>query len=158
MSVITRNGQGCGVEEGRRRAPAERGEAGLQQIHAPRTLSPAILKRIALLPQRDRAIVELTLRSHLSRSEIARALGTAPGQVSRRLRVLYARLFDPLVVALCDEHCILPVEYRQLGIEHYLLGLPPRELADKHRMSIGEVRRGLVFLRGWHNGAAGRGA
>ncbi|HEV2293684.1 MAG TPA: hypothetical protein VGR35_07500 [Tepidisphaeraceae bacterium] len=128
---------------------------GGQQIRPPRGMSPALMKRVALLPQRDRAIIELT-RLHLSRSGIARALGMSPGQVSRRLRVLYARLHDPLVVALFDERCPLAAEHRQLGIEHHLLGLSPRELADKHRMPSGEVRRTLVYLRGWHKGAAGR--
>ncbi len=70
--------------------------------------------------------------------------------------MLYARLHDPLVVALFDDRCPLAADYRQLGTEHYLLGLSPRELADRHRMPHGEVRRMLVFLRGWHKGATGQ--
>jgi DNA-directed RNA polymerase specialized sigma24 family protein len=155
MSVVTRNGKSCAVEERDRHAPVGRGEATESRRHT-RELSAAVAKRIALLPQRDRAIVELTLRSNLSRSEIARAFGMSAGQVSRRLKVLYARLHDPLVIALFDERCPLAPEYRQLGIEHHLVGLSPRELADKHRLADGEVRRMLVFIRGWHKGAAGR--
>ena len=120
------------------------------------TLSASFMKRLALLPQRDRAIIELTLRANLSRAGIARAVGITPGQVTRRLRILYARLHDPLVVALFDARCPLTPEYRQLGIEHFLLGASPRELADKHRLSVHDVRRTLVFLRGWHKGAAWR--
>ena len=155
MSVALRSGQGCAFDQRERQVPVGRGTGG-QQIRPPRAPSPAVMKRVALLPQRDRAIVELTLRSNLSRAGIGRAFGMSAGQVSRRLRVLYGRLHDPLVVALFEDRCPLAPEYRQLGIEHHLLGLSPRELADKHRMRIGEVRRMLVFVRGWHKGAAGR--
>lgn len=155
MSVITRSGSGCGLDQRERQAPVPRAPSG-QQIRPRRGMSPALIRRVALLPTRDRAIVELTLRSNLSRTGIARALDITPGQVSRRLRVLYARLHDPLVLALFEQRCPLAAEYRQLGIEHHLLGLSPRELADKHRLPSGEVRRMLVYLRGWHNGAAGR--
>ena len=120
-------------------------------------MSPAFRQRLDLLPMRDRAIVELTLRSNLSRSGIARALGMAPGQVSRRLRVLYARLHDPLVVALFDPRCPLAPEYRQLGTEHFLLGLSTRELAEKHQLGLVEVRQMLAYVRGWQKGATGRG-
>ncbi len=151
MSVVTRTGTTCAFDQRERHAPVPHAPGG-QQICPPRGLSPAVLKRIALLPQRDRAIVELTLRSHLSRSGIGRALGMSPGQVSRRLRVLYARLHDPLVVALADDRCPLSREFRQLGIEHYLLGLRVRQLSETHRLPPGEVRRMLAYLRGWQKG------
>jgi DNA-directed RNA polymerase specialized sigma24 family protein len=152
MSIIARNGRPV--------TDRRKGEADLPTRADPepgrRQPSPAFMKRLELLPLRDRAIVELTIGSNLSRAGIARALGITPGQVTRRLRVLYARLHDPLVVALFDDRCPLPPEYRQLGTEHFLLGTSPRELADKHRMSASEIRRMLVFLRGWREGAAGQ--
>src|SRR5688500_7598558 len=74
--------------------------------------SPQFVRRLNALPQRDRAIVELTLPVNLSRDGIARAVGVTAGQVTRRLRTLYARLHDPLVVALFDKRCPLSREYR----------------------------------------------
>ncbi len=156
MSLITRSG-GAAVD--RRERLARRAATSSRPGPSPRprgTLSASFMKRLAVLPQRDRAIIELTLRANLSRAGIARALGITPGQVTRRLRILYARLHDPLVVALFDARCPLTPEYRQLGTEHFLLGSSPRELADKHRLSVHDVRRTLVFLRGWHKGAASR--
>ncbi|MDQ3440705.1 MAG: hypothetical protein M3478_10190 [Planctomycetota bacterium] len=156
MSVITKDG-GSATDQRSRLARAEPTSSRPDPDARPEgALSASLRKRLDLLPVRDRAIVELTMRSNLSRSGIARALGLAPGQVSRRLRVLYARLHDPLVVALFDARCPLSPAYRQLGTEHFLLGLSPRELADKHQVSIPEVRRMLVYLRGWQKGATGR--
>ncbi len=153
MSMITRSGGGCSIERRNRYAgQARQAPADEPDVAARCGLSPALMKRIALLPTRDRAIVELTLRSHLSRAGIGRALGMAPGQVSRRLRVLYARLHDPLVIALSDARCPLAPEYRQLGIEHHLLGARVPKLSDRHRLSAGEVRRMLAYLRGWQSG------
>lgn len=160
MSIVTRSGGECSIEQRDRHArpgharPGRADDIGAGDAHSAcrRGLSPVLMKRIALLPTRDRAIVELTLRSHLSRAGIGRALGMAPGQVSRRLRVLYARLHDPLVVALSDDRCPLAPEYRQLGIEHHLLGARVPKLSDDHRLSAGEVRRMLAYLRGWQSG------
>ena len=154
MSVITGTGDGC--EVGRRdrnvRGPTQ---APAGEVRERPGVSPGLLKRIQVLPTRDRAIVELTLRANLSRAGIARALDMAPGQVSRRLQILYARLHDPLVVALFDDRCPLPPEHRQLGIEHILLGARVPHLADKHRLPEREVRQMLAFLRGWQKGMAG---
>ena len=161
MSVITSNG-GSAMDQRERFARAEatssRPDRDFQPEPRPASgMSASFRQRLELLPVRDRAIVELTLSSNLSRAGIARALGMAPGQVSRRLRVLYARLHDPLVVALFDPRCPLAPEYRQLGTEHFLLGASARELAEKHQMSVLEVRRMLAYLRGWQKGATGRG-
>jgi DNA-directed RNA polymerase specialized sigma24 family protein len=164
MSVITESGEAA-VEgrdrRRRRRGPSPASDGQPPEPHQGRRrqtpVSPALRQRLDLLPTRDRAIVELTMRANLSRTGIARALGSTPGQVSRRLRVLYARLHDPLVVAMCDARCPLAPEYRQLGIEHFLLGVKATELAEKHRLAVPEVRRMLVYLRGWQRGVTGRG-
>lgn len=156
MSVITRSGGEVSIDQRDRHARAPSAGHATAGPRAGHGMSPALVKRVALLPTRDRAIVELTLRASLSRAGIARALGVTPGQVSRRLRVLYARLHDPLVVALADDRCPLAPEYRQLGIEHFLLGCRVPRLADKHRLPQGEVRRMLAYLRGWQKGVTGR--
>jgi DNA-directed RNA polymerase specialized sigma24 family protein len=152
MSVITNSGRSAIGEREKRGGDVEdlraRGRARTR-------ISPALAQRLAILPSRDRAIVELTMSAKLTRAGIARALGMAPGQVSRRLRVLYQRLHDPLVVALFDPACPLPPEHRQLGIEHFLLGLAVNQLADKHGMRWSAVQSMLTFVRGWHNGMTG---
>src|SRR4051812_45205482 len=107
MSVITREGgRATGQRDRHARHELEPNAFDGARPTGP-GMSPAVLQRVAVLPPRDRAIVELTLSAKCSRSHIGRALGMAPGLVSRRLRVLYARLHDPLVVALFDPHCPL---------------------------------------------------
>ena len=152
MSVITNNGRSAIEERERRGGDVEDHRArGSRRTK----VSPALAQRLAALPSRDRAIVELTMSSKLTRAEIARALDIAPGQVSRRLRILYQRLHDPLVVTLFDRACPLPSEHRQLGIEHFLLGLTVNQLADKHQMRWSAVNAALTYVRGWHKGVTG---
>jgi DNA-directed RNA polymerase specialized sigma24 family protein len=112
----------------------------------------AVLERAALLDPDDRLLVRLAVRNGVSRRQLAQALHVPPGSLSRRLQRLGARLNDPLVVALLREDCPLTREYRQLGVEHFLQGRTMRRLADVHRMPLGEVRRVIAFLRGWHRG------
>lgn len=155
MSVITTSGISA-LKERERRARRDRKTDPLNNArNIRRGMSPDVLERVAMLPARDRAILELTLSAKLSRSHIGRALGMSPGLVSRRIRMLYARVHDPMVAALFDPRCPLAPEYRQLGIEHFLLGASMNQLADKHRLPFPHVRRIIIFLRGWHKGATG---
>lgn len=119
-------------------------------------VAPALLKRLDLLPDSDRAMVALALEGRVSRREIAQLLGLPPGTVSRRLRRLGNALHDPIVVALVERPIGLPAEYRQLGIEHFLLGFSTRRLADLHQMTRHEVRKALEHIRGWFRGVTGR--
>jgi len=112
----------------------------------------AVLKRAELLDPDDRLLVRLALHNGVSRRQLAQVLHIPAGSVTRRLQRLGARLNDPIVVALLEPRCPLSPEYRQLGVEHFLQGRSLRQLADAHRMAIGEVRRVLAYLRGWHRG------
>ena len=115
----------------------------------------AVLKRAELLDPDDRLLVRLAVHNGVSRRQLALMVNQTPGSVTRRLQRLGARLNDPLVVALLDPRCPLAPEYRQLGVEHFLQGRTMRQLADAHRMALGEVRRIITYLRGWHRGASG---
>ena len=112
-----------------------------------------VLRRAQLLLDRDRTLVELALRNNASHRQLARTLNTTCGTITRRLHRLGARLHDPLVIALLREDCPVKPELRQVGVEHLLQGLTLRQIADRHRMTISEVRRILTYLRGWHSAA-----
>jgi len=107
---------------------------------------------VGLLAPDDRRLLDLALTYRMPHRQIGLALNLPAGTVTRRLKRLLARLHDPLVHALTDANCPLAPEYRQLGIEHFLLGLPTPRLADLHRMSTLQVRQILAFIRGWHRG------
>ena len=114
----------------------------------------AALARAALLPQNDRILVELALRGRCTRRQIGEMLNLPPGTVTRRLQRLSSRLYDPLVIALLDRHCLLDPNHRQIGVEHFLLGLRVTQLSRQHAMPAGEVRSIITYLRGWHRGLA----
>jgi DNA-directed RNA polymerase specialized sigma24 family protein len=113
-------------------------------------------QRVALLRREDRLMVELALRSGRSHRQIAELLRRTPGTVSRALRRLSRRLHDPLVLALLHPDCPLDGETRQIGVEHFLVGLSGVELAQKHDLPAAEVRRSFAFIRLWYRGLAAR--
>jgi hypothetical protein len=125
--------------------------------HTVETAQQQLLRRAELLLPPDRLLVQLALRNHLSRRQLAEVMGIPAGSVSRRLQRLGARLNDPLVIALLHEKCTLAADYRQLGVEYFLQDRPMRDLARSHDMPLTEVRQIITYLRGWHRGATGRG-
>src|SRR5688572_27631888 len=81
-----------------------------------------LLRRAALLREPDRTLAHLSFKPDATSASIARAAGMAPATIKRRMQRIGARLHDPLVVALIDRTCPLVMEYRQIGIEHFLQG------------------------------------
>jgi DNA-directed RNA polymerase specialized sigma24 family protein len=113
-------------------------------------------KRVELLRSEDRLLVELALRAGASHRRIAQVVHCTAGAVSRRLARLGRRLHDPLVLALLHPACPLEPSYRQIGVERLLTGLSVRELAEKHQLSLAQVRRIVHFVQTWHRGLGGR--
>lgn len=111
-----------------------------------------VLRRAQMLDRKDRLLVELVMKGRATRKELSDVFGIQPGTVTRRVQRLSARLFDPLVADLLDDSCPLAPEYRQVGIEYFLLRLGAAPIADKHRIPVREVERRLAFVRGWHRG------
>jgi len=62
-----------------------------------RTSTETLLSRIASLPPRDRAIVDLVLRTGASQREIASLLKCTTEELSRRIRAIAKQLHDPRV-------------------------------------------------------------
>jgi len=117
-------------------------------------LVAAVLRRAALLPAEDRALIDL-VRRNVTRRQIAAVMGTDPGTVCRRIRKLSERLHDPVVIALLHDKCPLPAEHRQIGVEHLLLGKPVNELTRRHQMGRREVRKVLDYVKGMASGVGG---
>jgi len=118
--------------------------------------SDAIRQRIALLLPRDRAVAELVLRDGASHRQIASLLKCTPGQVSRLIRRISNRLYDPRVTALLHPECPLEPDYRQIGVERFLQDKTVKELAAEHGVSAAEVRRRIDAINFWFRGLAAR--
>lgn len=106
--------------------------------------------RLDLLPASDRALVELCLTRQMTLREFARHFNLDPGSLSRRQRLLWRRLHHPLLDLLFTPTLpeTLPPEYRQIGVEHHLLGLTLCDLADKHQMTKPQIQQILAYLQG----------
>lgn len=111
-----------------------------------------LLQRARLLPQRERAMVELMIDRQMTCADVGRLIGMHPGNVSRLVRRSLRRLGDPVSVALCLRGGRLPADVQQLGIEHFVRGIKVGELSAMHGMTRYRVRQVLDFLRGWAKG------
>lgn len=109
-------------------------------------------KLLDLLPTNDRILLQFGATGDRSIREIGKLIGSNPGGMSRRMRVLWARLHDPLVEHLTCKSCPLSREMKQMGVELRLLGMRPTEIAEKHGMSVPETHRMLAFLKGYARG------
>src|SRR4051812_45793734 len=78
----------------------------------------ALRKRVSLLREEDQVLIELALFGTASRRRIAEMVRLPAGTVSRRLRKLATRLYDPIVLGLLDDDCPLSPQQRQIGVEH----------------------------------------
>ena len=133
-------------------------ESGCAIQNGGSTVTESLRERIDLLKPNDRLLIELALSGNHSHRRIAELLEIEPGSVSRRVRRVARRLHEPVVRRLMEERCPLPAEYRQIGVEHFLTGMSTKELAEKHGVAAGQVRRVVQFLRWWSRGtSAGKG-
>ena len=132
---------------GRRHGQLADGEAAARQV---------LRRRATYLPPAEQALLNMALEGVASRRQMGALMGIPAGTVTRRVRRLAMRLYDPLVVALLEHPGGLRPEYRQLGIEFFLQRRSAEELADLHRLSIVEVRRMIEFIRGWFRGRSER--
>jgi DNA-directed RNA polymerase specialized sigma24 family protein len=125
-------------------------ETGVQAGSA--NVREEMLRRAQWLDERDRALVQLSVKGNLTLREMAGVVGLPAGSISRRLARVRARLQDRVVNALLDSRAGLPKEFREVGLEYFLTGMPLYEIADRHRMPIGQVRRIVQFIKGWQKG------
>lgn len=115
-------------------------------------LPTVLLGRRKLLDDEERLLLELNLQRHLSNRQIGKLVEQPFGTVSRRLRRIKAKLSDPMAAALADPGCRLGTIHRDLAVGHYFRAESARSLAEKHGLSLFEVRMRLQYVRGWVKG------
>ncbi len=107
-------------------------------------------KRVAMLDREDRMLAELAMNGGTTHRRIGELLGVGPGTISRRLRRIGSRLHDPIVERLLDPRCPLGPDYRQIGVEHFLVGRAFAEIAEAHQRTYASVRQTIDYVRAWH--------
>jgi hypothetical protein len=128
-----------------------RDQRAIQRMHK-QSIPIALLRRAEFLEPEDRRLIHAVFLESMSLCQIARLFGVNPGTISRRIQRVAARLYNPLVAALVEDHLnqrTLPPEARQLGIEHFLQGKSVRQLADLHQMTRRVVGKMLDDLKTW---------
>ena len=138
-------------------AEIDAGERILERSGSRGEVVERLRDRIDLLLPNDRILIELVLSGAVTRARAAELLGVPAGTVSRRVKRVSERLYNPIVGALMEPRCPLSPDYRQVGVEHFLTGLTLGALAAKHGIGPREVRRRIEFVRGWYRGLVARG-
>lgn len=128
---------------------AQAGDDAFHALHHLRAHHSSLRSRIDLLSPSDRVLMELVPTGMRSIRQVARMLNENPGALSRRMRLLWQRLNHPMITHLMSGSCLLPSEYRQIGVERYMLGMSFRQIAEKHRMSPTDTKKMLAYLRGY---------
>jgi DNA-directed RNA polymerase specialized sigma24 family protein len=119
---------------------------------AQRSQARLLLDRSQYLPEADRRLLRLALRYRLSVRELAELARCNHGSIVRRLRRIRQRLCEPFVGVLVDPACPLPTLDRELALERYLRGRSLRTIAKLHGISVREVRRRVLWVKGWAMG------
>jgi hypothetical protein len=122
-----------------------------QLITRPNPLGHEHLRRcIDLLDKDDRLLIELANGAGASHRKIAELMKLQAGTVSRRLRRVWGRVGDPIVTRLLDDRCPLGPDYRQIGVEHFLIGRSAARIAADRDMTPAAVREVIGYVRTWH--------
>lgn len=130
-----------------------RGAASPAQVREARqNAARVLLDRSQYLSDADRRLLRLALRYRLSVRELAELSRCNHGSIVRRLRRIRQRLCEPLVGVLVDPGCPLPTLERELALERYVRGHSLRSIAKLHGISIREVRRRVLWVKGWATG------
>jgi hypothetical protein len=113
-------------------------------------IDPApVLERIVHLPPADQHLLNLALSGRHSYRNIANLIGSNPGSVCRRVRLLTRRLSHPMVIALLERPASLSETYRKIGLERFLFCRGIRSIAIQFELAEREVRTILIHLQRW---------
>ena len=116
-----------------------------------------IMERARYLDARDRMVFAMLGNKNLSQREVAQIVGMSESTLCRRIKRIWRRLDDPMVRALIEQKGVLREEFWELAIEHFLHGANAKQLAEKHRMGVTEVRKVIWLIQGWFKGRQSRG-
>lgn len=124
MAVVETVDEVCDLRRRKRREQVER-----------------LLERAAWLPAGERELVETVYRDGRSVAELARAAGTDPRRLSRRLRQAVRRMLSDEFAYVARHRERWPASRRRVATATCLHGLSMREASETLGMSLHTVRR-----------------
>lgn len=110
-----------------------------------------VLRRAELLPREDREIFRLVMERGASLRELALARGKNAGSISRWVRTVERRLMGSVARALAHRGSELTGDFRQIAVEHFLLGKSQKALIREYGLPRKHLLAIISFVQGWAN-------
>ena len=118
-----------------------------------RALADVVLDRAEYLDDPERALIRQAYGQGVGTDDLAAVLGVTRRTVQRRLQRLVERLTDPITVFVLRHEQRWDRLTAGIAVSVWVKGLPLRQAAAKHRVSLHTVRQQLAHVRGMHAAA-----
>jgi len=106
-----------------------------------------LLRRADILCPADRALVLMHLEKGSRFCDIAQVTGLNEATVARRIHKLVKRLLDDDYVTCLRHRSLLGKTNLAIAKDHFIEGLSMRRIAEKRRITVYRVRKGLLRIR-----------
>ncbi len=97
--------------------------------------------RVGLLTGKDRVLMQMYLDNANTFSQMARLAGVNEANVARRIHKLIRRLLDGQYITCLRNRDKLNEEQIEMARDYFVVGLPMREIADRHGVTYYVVRQ-----------------
>mgnify|MGYP006302375777 CR=1 FL=1 len=120
---------------------------------ARRALADVVLDRAEHLDNPERALIQQVYGQGVRTDDLAAVLGVSRRTVQRRLQRLVERLTDPLTVFVIRHQARWDRLTAAIAVSVWVKGLPLRQAAARHDVSLHTVRQRLAHVKGMHAAA-----
>jgi predicted DNA-binding protein YlxM (UPF0122 family) len=103
--------------------------------------------RVDLLTGKDRVLMQMYLDNSSTFSQMARLAGVNEANVARRIHKLIRRLLDGQYITCLRSRDKLTEKQIEMARDYFVLGLPMREIADRHGATYYVVRQTMKQIQ-----------
>ncbi len=103
--------------------------------------------RVGLLTGKDRVLMQMYLDNANTFSQMARLAGVNEANVARRIHKLIRRLLDGQYITCLRNRDKLTEKQVEMARDYFVLGLPMREIADRHGATYYAVRQTMKQIQ-----------
>ena len=103
--------------------------------------------RVGLLTGKDRTLMQMYLDNANTFSQMARLAGVNETSIARRIHKLVRRLLDGQYITCLRNRDKLAEEQVEMARDYFVLGLPMREIADRHGTTYYVVRQTMKQIQ-----------
>ncbi|MCJ7730559.1 MAG: hypothetical protein MUO27_11890 [Sedimentisphaerales bacterium] len=103
--------------------------------------------RVGLLTGKDRVLMQMYLDNANTYRQMARLAGVNEANVARRIHKLIRRLLDGQYITCLRSRANLTEEQIEMARDYFVVGLPMREIADRHGTTYYVVRQTMKQIQ-----------